>query len=126
MQHLLLLILLPISTNNYSRAEGAPGGTPRGPPATCIFEFNNTFIENLAMLPNGRLLLTAFGPGSLYVLQPEATHITAESLVNLDGSTGLSGIAALGGDKYAISGGVHTSFSFQEGSMKVYVVLLAP
>lgn len=44
--------------------------------------------------------------------------------ITLDGSTGLSCIAALGGGKYAISGGIHTSFNFQQGSMKVYVVSL--
>ncbi|KAI1410711.1 hypothetical protein F5Y13DRAFT_167191 [Hypoxylon sp. FL1857] len=106
---------------DYLQVEGAPSGAP----VTRIFEFDGTFIENLAMLPDGRLLLTTFGSGGLYVLDPDATNPAAESLLSPDGCTGLSGIAALGDDKYAVSGGLHQPFRFQEGSMKVYIVSLS-
>ncbi|KAH9986405.1 hypothetical protein F4779DRAFT_624286 [Xylariaceae sp. FL0662B] len=78
------------------------GGALAGAPSTRIFEFNNTFIENLTMLPNGRLLLTTFGSGSLYMLKPETTNPAVENLVNLEGSTGLSGIASLGSNNSAV------------------------
>ncbi|KAJ7027320.1 hypothetical protein C8F04DRAFT_965357, partial [Mycena alexandri] len=81
------------------------------------------FIENLLVLPNGHLLLTTFdASGDLFTLNPNAAEPKAERLVTLPGNTGLSGIAPLAGDLYAISGGVHTHFSGAEGSMKLYVV----
>lgn len=121
LQHLLFLLFrLLISMPNYLQARNVDADAP----VTPIFEFDNTFIENLTLLPNGRLLLTIFGSGNLFPLDPEATDPKTETLITLDGSTGLSGIAALGGGKYTISGGIHTSFNFQQGSMKVYVVSL--
>ncbi|KAI6091830.1 hypothetical protein F4821DRAFT_280167 [Hypoxylon rubiginosum] len=93
--------------------------------ATQLFEFKNTFIENLHMLPDGRILLTTFGSGDLWALNPKASPATIRKVATLPGSTGLSGIASLGHGRYAVSGGEHSSFNFVNGSMRVYVVSMA-
>ncbi|KAI4859136.1 hypothetical protein F4820DRAFT_440672 [Hypoxylon rubiginosum] len=93
--------------------------------ATQLFEFKNTFIENLHTLPDGSILLTTFGSGDLWALNPDASPATIRKVATLDGSTGLSGIASLGNGLYAVSGGEHSLFKFTKGSMKVYVVSVA-
>lgn len=97
-----------------------------------IFAFATYFIENLHVLPDGRLLLSTLdSPGLLYVVDPSAQEPQAAQVANLpsfDNITGVTGIAPLGppGDGlYAVTGGVHTSFAFEEGSMHLYTVSLA-
>ncbi|KAJ7445541.1 hypothetical protein B0H11DRAFT_430611 [Mycena galericulata] len=88
-----------------------------------VFQFSEkTFIENIHVLPNGHLLLTTFAGGDLYTIDPHAAEPKAETVVTLSGSTGLTGIAPLGDGLYAVSGGIHETFSFAEGSMQLYIV----
>lgn len=87
---------------------------------TQIFEFTSHFIENIHLRPNGRLLLSSLNSGDLFTIDPTAPSPSAKALVNCPGSTGLSGIATIGPDLFAVSGGIHGSFRFD--NMQVYVV----
>ncbi|CAH0041279.1 unnamed protein product [Clonostachys rhizophaga] len=90
-----------------------------------LFEFKGTFIENLHVLPNGNLLLSTFkSPGLLYTLDPKAKEPTPKAINGFGNSTAVTGIVPLGGDRFAIGGGVHTSFAFERGTMQVYIVSL--
>lgn len=93
-----------------------------------IFAFASTFVENLHVLSNGNILLSTLdSPGLLYTVDPRAAKPVATQVANLPSFhniTGLTGIVSLGDDLYAISGGVHTSYAFDEGSMHVYIVSL--
>lgn len=93
-----------------------------------IFTFASTFIENLHVLSNGNILLSTLdSPGLLYTVDPKAAKPVATQIANLPSFhniTGLTGIVSLGDDLYAISGGVHTSYAFEEGSMHIYIVSL--
>ncbi|KAF8862083.1 hypothetical protein BDZ45DRAFT_671392 [Acephala macrosclerotiorum] len=80
------------------------------PSITQIFEFTSHFIENIHLRPNGHLLLSSLSSGSLFTLNPTSLTTTAKPIVNCPGSTGLSGIATIGPDLYAVSGGIHSSF----------------
>lgn len=93
-----------------------------------IFAFQDaTFIENLAIRTNGHILLNTFSSGDVYSLDPTAASPKPVVAASLPGATGLTGIAPIGPDVYAISGGVHLPFSFLEGTMRVYTVdFLAP
>ncbi|KAI2780780.1 hypothetical protein F4815DRAFT_445019 [Daldinia loculata] len=84
------------------------------------------FIENLHVLPNGNLLLSTFkSPGLLYILDPTTTEPQAKPVASFDdGITGLTGIVPLENGLYAVSSGLHTTFSFQRGSMKLFIVSL--
>lgn len=93
-----------------------------------VFAFESTFIENLHVLSNDKILLSTLeSPGLLYTLNPKAEKPVATQVANLPSFhniTGVTGIVSLGDDLYAVSGGVHTSFAFEEGSTHVYIVSL--
>ncbi|KAI1660155.1 hypothetical protein F4813DRAFT_387023 [Daldinia decipiens] len=91
-----------------------------------IYRFPTEFIENVLVLPNGKLLLSTFkSPGPPYIPDPTATEPQAKPVASFDkGITGLTGIVPLENGLYAVSGGLHTSFSFQRGSMKLFTVSL--
>lgn len=92
---------------------------------TQIFQYNDgTFIENISILPNGHLLLAALDSPELLVLNPKATDPTVKAIATLPGVTSLAGLTPIGPGLYAVSGGNHTSFSYEKGSMKVFVVSL--
>lgn len=87
-----------------------------------IFEFSDdTFIENIHARDDGLLLLSTFSSGNLLILDPRAATPTAKSVVTLN-STGLTGMATIGGNIYAVSGGIHSTFIFANNSMNIYVV----
>jgi hypothetical protein len=81
-------------------------------------------IENIHVRPNGHLLLSSFGTGNLFTLDPTAAVPSPLVIANLSGSTGLTGMATIDANAglFAISGGVLTPFNFVQGSMAVYVV----
>jgi hypothetical protein len=85
-----------------------------------IFEFTSHFIENIHLRLNGRLSLSSLSSGDLFTIDPTAPPPLVKAVVNCPGSTGLSGIATIGPDLFAVSGGVHRSFRFD--NMQVYVV----
>jgi hypothetical protein len=87
-----------------------------------VFEFASHFIENLHFRSNGRLLLSSISSGDLFTMDPAAPAPAAKAVVSCTGSTGLSGIATIGPDLFAVSGGIHGSFRFDD--MHVYVVSL--
>ncbi|KAI2615378.1 hypothetical protein GGR54DRAFT_298563 [Hypoxylon sp. NC1633] len=91
-----------------------------------VYSFPTEFIENLYVLPNGHLLLSTFqSPGLLYTIDPTAKEPLVQPVTSFDSNiTGLTGIVHLEGDLYAISGGLHKSFSFERGSMSLFIVSL--
>lgn len=93
-----------------------------------IFAFSNIFIENLQVLRDGRILLSTLdSSGLLYVLDPNAQKPSAVQIANLssfNGTSGVTGMAPLGTNLYAVTGGVHTSYAFETGSMHVFIVSL--
>ncbi|XXG95718.1 hypothetical protein Hte_001988 [Hypoxylon texense] len=95
-----------------------------------VYSFPTEFVENLHTLRDGSLLLTTMESptGHLYTLDPKAPEPQAKLVTSFDSNvTALTGIAQLppyDDDLYAVSGGLHTSFAFERGSMSVYIVSL--
>ncbi|EPE35808.1 Calcium-dependent phosphotriesterase [Glarea lozoyensis ATCC 20868] len=81
-----------------------------------------TFVENIHLLLTGSLLLTTFSSGSLLILDSSSVSPLPKPLITLPNATGLTGIARVGEDTYAVSGGNHTHFAFEIDSMFVYIV----
>jgi len=67
-------------------------------------------------------LLSTFSSGELLSLDPNAAIPSPTSVAKLTGSDGLSGIATIGQNLFAVSGGMHSEFEFANNSMSVYVV----
>ena len=96
--------------------------------ATQIFSFASNFIENLHVLPNGRLLLsTIVSAGLLYTLNPSGPSPHAQPVTTFgSGITAVTGTAPLPGyDLFAVGGGLHTDYAFANNSMSLFIVSLA-
>ncbi|KAK3323017.1 hypothetical protein B0H66DRAFT_555664 [Apodospora peruviana] len=126
----LLAVLLAVITRHGEPAAAAPW--PLTPPrAKLVYAFpNDTFIENLHVLPrSGHILLTTLSSGRLLSIDPDAANPSPRALAQLGTATGLTGIAELGRPGlgvYAVTGGTHAGFRFAPGSMAVFVVLVVP
>lgn len=99
-----------------------------------IFAFSSFFVENLQVLHDGKILLSTLqSPGLLYSLDPktlngDSSDASAKQIARLPeihNITGVTGMAVVENDVLAITGGIHTSYSFQEGSMHLYLVSLS-
>ncbi|KAB8296792.1 hypothetical protein EYC80_002209 [Monilinia laxa] len=88
----------------------------------------NIHIENIHTRENGQLLLSTFANGTLFTIDPTVPNASATPIITLSHEPGyaLTGIASLGNNQYAISGGIHspTAFSFQNNSMNIHVISL--
>ncbi|KAK5988628.1 hypothetical protein PT974_10114 [Cladobotryum mycophilum] len=85
---------------------------------------DKTFFENLHVLPDGKLLLSTFRTGNLLILDPAAANPVPSKVASLEGINGLTGIAPLENNVYAVTAGKNEYFSFIKGSMKLFVVSL--
>ncbi|VUC25179.1 unnamed protein product [Clonostachys rosea] len=83
-----------------------------------------TFIENIAVRPNGHLLLNTFANASTYTLDPNAEDPTAELIAQVPGITGLTGIAEVAKDVFAVSGGISdvANYAFEAGTAQIAIV----
>ncbi|KAK2684497.1 hypothetical protein QWA68_016520 [Fusarium oxysporum] len=118
---------MKITLLNLSLALSAATGMAspvKAPTTRELFHFPNaTFIENIAVRPNGHLLLNTFDNGRMYTIDPSAPHITPQVAAQLPDVASLTGITEIAPDVFAVSGGNPVgSYSFQEGSLKVFVV----
>lgn len=93
-----------------------------------IYRFpNETFIENIAILPNGQLLLNTFDQGRMYILDPSAPEPEPLILAKIPGIDQLTGIAQVAPNVYAVSGGIAgPDYSFVNGSALIATVNLGP
>ncbi|KAK4180907.1 hypothetical protein QBC36DRAFT_2068 [Triangularia setosa] len=133
---MLLRLLVPsfarvlLWASAAQRAACGSIGSRAALPATQIYKYpDDTFVENLHVLPSGHVLLSTFKSGNLSSINPSVSNPTPQHVVTLDGATGLTGITeipATAGTLYAVTGGIHTGFGFQYGSLSVYVVLIVP
>lgn len=89
-----------------------------------LYQFpNETFIENVAVLSDGRLLLNTFDDGQIYILDPSSPNPEAHVLAKIPGINQLTGIAQIKHNVIAVSGGVAgADFSFVNGSALVATV----
>lgn len=94
--------------------------------ATQLFQFANTsqFVENIAVRPNGHLLLNTFDNARLYTLDPSTKEIVPQVVAQIPGSTALTGIVDVAHDVYAVSAGIlnSTNLSFEPGTSKIVLV----
>ncbi|KAI0164110.1 hypothetical protein GGR57DRAFT_452433 [Xylariaceae sp. FL1272] len=88
-----------------------------------LFEFSgSTFIENIAIRPNGHVLATTFTDAALYTLDPTASNTTARLAAQIPGKTALTGITELSPDTFAVGAGIMANLTFVNGSTSVWVV----
>ncbi|RSM15968.1 hypothetical protein CEP52_000425 [Fusarium oligoseptatum] len=86
-----------------------------------LVELPNVWIENVALRSNGDLLLTTFGNGDIYSMDPSIpeAHVVAK-VKDIDA---LTGIAEVERDLFVVSGGIYDGGTyFEEGSMKILLV----
>ncbi|CAI6023597.1 unnamed protein product [Clonostachys chloroleuca] len=93
-------------------------------PPRLIYEFpdNSTFIENLAVRPNGELVLTTFHDGHIYTINPFAYKSVPKLAVKVPELTGVTGISQIAPDVYAVAAGVVnvSEFKWEAGTGRVF------
>ncbi|KAG9234647.1 hypothetical protein BJ875DRAFT_400677 [Amylocarpus encephaloides] len=97
---------------------------PSPPSAKEIFQFPNpTFVENIAVRPNGNLLLTIIANNTLFSLDPSNPSI-ASPVTSFPQSNSLFGIAEIEPDVFAVNVGNFslTDFKADFGSFAVWKV----
>lgn len=85
------------------------------------------WIENIAVRPNGQLLLTTYNDGRLYSLEPHAKNAVPKLVAQLPHATALTGIVEIAPDIFAFAGGVFniTDYSFEHSSGQIALVNFA-
>ena len=90
-----------------------------------IYQFPNaTFIENIAVRPNGHLLLDTFDQGRVYSIDPAATNPKPYIIAQLPAATAIGGIAQIEPDVFAVCGGIlnQTTRRLLEGTAKIFLL----
>ncbi|KAJ4308950.1 hypothetical protein N0V84_011785 [Fusarium piperis] len=89
-----------------------------------LVELPGLFIENMAVRPNGNLILNTMGNGEIYSLDPSQNNPEAHVVAGIEGVNALTGITPVAKDVYAVAGG-NLDFDkaqFHNGSMKIALV----
>ncbi|PMD51278.1 uncharacterized protein K444DRAFT_656650 [Hyaloscypha bicolor E] len=124
MVHFWQIILLPSFLLNIVKA--VPSPLPSNLAIHTIYEFpNETWIENIAVSSNGNLLLNLLSTPQLYQLQAlNPVPGSAKLLYTFPYATGLTGIAEIQPDVFAVLAGNWSigTFSTTPGSWSVWKV----
>ena len=73
-------------------------------PTQLIYEFpNGTFVENLAVRPNGAILTTLATAPELYLIQPSSINPDPQLIHRFEGSTSTTGITEVSPDSFLIA-----------------------
>jgi hypothetical protein len=83
-----------------------------------------TFIENIAIRSNGHLLLNTFANASTYTLDPSTDSPKAELIAQVPGITGLTGIAQVAHDVFAVTGGISdiANYAWEAGTAQTAII----
>ncbi|KAM0194329.1 hypothetical protein ACHAPI_007090 [Fusarium lateritium] len=84
-----------------------------------IVQLPNVWIENVALRSNGDLLLTAFTENKIYALNTAQSPPKPHAVVEINGVNALSGIAEVGQDVFAVTGGVFEGGSYLNNTMSL-------
>ncbi|KAI8686672.1 hypothetical protein LRP88_13079 [Fusarium phalaenopsidis] len=97
--------------------------TPK-PHVRQLVELPGVFVENLAVRPNGNLLLNTISQGQMYSLDPSQKNPKAHVVASIGGVNALTGITPVGKDVYAVAGSNldADTAQFHNGSMKIALV----
>jgi hypothetical protein len=99
----------------------------RSAPIRQVFIFpNNTFIENIAVRSNSKILLTSESVNTLFTLDPTVHFPSASVLHTFPDSNGLSGITETTHDVFAVVTGVWDLFTTRAalGSLSIWTINL--
>jgi hypothetical protein len=90
-----------------------------------IYQFpDGTFIENIALRPNGELVLNTFADGQIFTIDPTDEQPVPQLAAKIPEVTGVTGIAHIGPDIYLVSAGITDipNMTFDDGSAQVNVI----
>ncbi|KAK4458623.1 hypothetical protein QBC42DRAFT_300127 [Cladorrhinum samala] len=86
-----------------AEAAAVDARTGTSPPIRNIYTFpNNTFIENIAVRSNSKLLITSMSVPDLFQIDPTVSAPTASVVHTFTNSTGIAGIAETSPDVFAL------------------------
>ena len=100
-------ITLAAAASGIQGAAVARGSGSDNPPIRNVFTFGpNTFIENIAVRANSNLLITSMSVPDLFSIDPTVASPSASIVHTFPNGTGLSGIAEVTPDVFALVTGI--------------------
>ncbi|UPK97431.1 hypothetical protein LCI18_008366 [Fusarium solani-melongenae] len=89
-----------------------------------LVELPGVFVENIAVRPNGNLILNTISQGQIYSLDPSQKSPEAHVVASIEGVNALTGITPVAKDVYAVAGSIFDTATAQvhNGSMKIALV----
>ena len=116
---LLLALITSLSASPISPRQGHPGDAL----VRTVYQFpNETWVENLAVRANGKILVTLISAPEVWEVDPFATPTTAELVYRFPDAISLLGIAEYAPDVFAVNVGnwSDVTSTFQAGSWSVW------
>lgn len=82
------------------------------------------WVENIAVRPNGHLLLTTYDDARMYTIDPRSDDAVPQVVAQLPNATALTGIAEIATDVFAFAAGVLniSDLTFEHGSGQIAVI----
>ncbi|KAJ7078036.1 hypothetical protein B0H15DRAFT_861016 [Mycena belliarum] len=71
-------------------------------PTKLLYQSPTEFFENIAVRPNGKLLITAVTSPTLFTIDPAASNATLDAVYTFPNGTGMNGIAEYAPNVYAV------------------------
>ncbi|RSL62002.1 hypothetical protein CEP53_004897 [Fusarium sp. AF-6] len=111
-------ILTSVSASPVTR------NTSSQPRVRQLAEIPGVFVENIAVRPNGNLILNTISQGQIYSLDPSQKNPEVHVVASIEGVNALTGITPVGKDVYAVAGSNLDldKAQFHNGSMKIALV----
>ena len=107
----------------------ATDGVTTNPPIRNVYTFPiNTFIENIAVRANSKLLVTSMSVPDLFLIDPTVASPSASIIHTFPNATGISGIAEITPDLFALVTGIWDLANTRAlpGTLAIWTINLNP
>ncbi|KAK0717777.1 hypothetical protein B0T26DRAFT_676042 [Lasiosphaeria miniovina] len=122
---LSLGVLLSLTLASASQQVVAAAVLPPPVVSPVYLYSDDSFVENLHVLPSGSIIFTEVTSNTLKSIDPGARSPVPNDVISLPAVTSQLGITPVGPNAFAVAGGNYSSGAFLSGSATLFVVTLS-